>query len=137
MLYPRQHQNAAITMLRDRLNGFTRAALLTGDKREGALRDGAVKILTMHSARGLQFRIVLLLWTDLLPYRGIDSPVDRSLLYVAATRAEDVLVILHSGKSPYVDEIYRALGRIPPPPTLPTILTPFSDARRLRRSEMT
>jgi hypothetical protein len=26
-----------------------------------------VKILPMHSARGLQFRIVLLLWADLLP----------------------------------------------------------------------
>jgi superfamily I DNA/RNA helicase len=67
----------------------------------------------MHSARGLQFRIVVLLWADLLPYNGIDSPVDRGLLYVAATRAEDLLVILHSGMSPYVDELYRVLEIAP------------------------
>ena len=36
------------------------------------------------------------------------------LLYVAMTRAEDMLVILHSGNSSYVEELYRALGTVPP-----------------------
>jgi ATP-dependent exoDNAse (exonuclease V) beta subunit len=52
-----------VTTLCDRLNGFTRAVLPAGDKPSGTLRDEAVKILPMHSARGLQFRIVLLLWS--------------------------------------------------------------------------
>jgi hypothetical protein len=30
------------------------------------------------------------------------------------TRAEDMLVILHSGCSSYVDELYHALGTAPP-----------------------
>jgi superfamily I DNA/RNA helicase len=70
----------------------------------------------MHSARGLQFRIVLLLWADLLPsnFKGRGGDVDRGLLYVAMTRAEEMLVILHSGSSPYVEEIYRATGTLPP-----------------------
>jgi superfamily I DNA/RNA helicase len=70
----------------------------------------------MHSARGLQFRIVLLLWADLLPspFKGRDDGTDRGLLYVAMTRAEDMLVILHSGSSSYVEELYRALGTVPP-----------------------
>ena len=30
------------------------------------------------------------------------------------TRADDMLVILHSGSSSYVEELYRALGTVPP-----------------------
>src|SRR5262245_39302029 len=67
VLYPRRRRNAAVTALCDRLNGFTRAVLPAGDKPTGTLRDQAVKILPMHSARGLQFRIVVLLWADQLP----------------------------------------------------------------------
>ena len=67
VLYPRRRPDAAATALCDRLNGFTRAVLPAGDKPTGTLRDQAVKILPMHSARGLQFRIVLLLWADLCP----------------------------------------------------------------------
>jgi superfamily I DNA/RNA helicase len=112
VLYPRRRPDAAVTALCDRLNGFTRAVLPAGDKPTGTLRDQAVKILPMHSARGLQFRIVLLLWADLLPspFNSRDDGIDRGLLYVAMTRAEDMLVILHSGNSSYVEELYRALG---------------------------
>lgn len=86
--------------------------LLSGDSRVGALQDDSVKILSIRRARGLQFRIVLLLWADLLGPRvenGEDES-ERGLLYVATTRAEDMLVILHSARSAYVDEIYRAVG---------------------------
>lgn len=116
VLYPRRRPDATVAVLRDRLNGFTRTVLLAGESPIGALHDEAVKILPMHSARGLQFRIVLLLWVDLLPspFKSGEDGTDRGLLYVATTRAEDMLVILHSGKSPYVDELYRALGRTPP-----------------------
>jgi hypothetical protein len=115
VLYPRwrhpsRHRDATMLALRDRLNGFTRAVLLAGNSPTGRLYDDAVKILPMHSARGLQFRIVLLLWVDLLPSKGSDDDFDRGLLYVAATRAEDILVILHSGWSPFVDELNRAMG---------------------------
>lgn len=81
-----------------------------GDKPTGTLRDEAMK-----SARGLQFRLVVLLWADLLPspFKGRDD-IDRGLLYVAMTRAEDMLVILHSGSSPYIEELYRTLGIVPP-----------------------
>jgi superfamily I DNA/RNA helicase len=116
VLYPRRRPDAAVTTLCDRLNGFTRAVLPAGDKPTGTLRDEAVKILPMRSARGLQFRIVLLLWADLLPstFKNRDDGIDRGLLYVAMTRAEDMLVILHSGSSSYVEELYRVLGTVSP-----------------------
>jgi superfamily I DNA/RNA helicase len=116
VLYPRRRPEVAVTAFCDRLNGFTRAVLPAGDRPTGTLRDEAVKIMPMHSARGLQFRIVLLLWTDLLPspFKSGANGIDRGLLYVAMTRAEDMLVILHSGRSPYVEELYRALGTVFP-----------------------
>ena len=118
VLYPRRHPHAEVNVkaLCERLSGFTRAVLLAGDKAKGALRDNSVKIMPMPGARGLQFRIVVLLWTHLLPstFKDRDDGIERALLYVAMTRAEDMLVILHSGSSPYVDEIYRALGRAAP-----------------------
>ncbi len=117
VLYPHRRPDAAVQTLCDRLNRITRAVLPAGDTPTGALRDEAVKILPMLSARGLQFRIVVLLWADLLPrrFRTSDAHIDRSLLYVALTRAEDMLVILHSGRSAYVEELYRALGAEPAP----------------------
>jgi superfamily I DNA/RNA helicase len=71
--------------------------------------------MPIHSSRGLQFRIVLLLWTDLLPssFRNSNENIDRGLLYVAMTRAEDMLVILHSGDSAYVEELCGAMGVAP------------------------
>jgi superfamily I DNA/RNA helicase len=115
VLYPRRRPDADVTALCDRLNGFTRAVLPAGDQPTGTLRDEAVKIMPIHSARGLQFRIVLLLWADLLPspFKSGADGIDRGLLYVAMTRAEDMLVILHSGRSSYVEELYRALGTVP------------------------
>jgi hypothetical protein len=114
VLYPRKRHDASVTTLCDRLNAFSRAVLVSGDKPTGTLQDDAVKILSMHAARGLQFRIVLPLWADLLGSRSDNDERDRALFYVAMTRAEDMLVVLHSGKSSYVDELYRALGKTPP-----------------------
>jgi len=112
----RRHPKADVMELHKRLSGFTRAVMLAGGKQMGKLRDHAVKILPMQSARGLQFRIVILLWTDLLPspFKGRGEGIVRSLLYVAMTRAEELLVVLHSGCSKYVEEIYRSSGTLPP-----------------------
>ena len=55
----------------------------------------------MASSRGPQFGIVVPLSAGaLLP----KFKAHRSLLYVAMTRAEDLLVILHSGQPAYIDE---------------------------------
>ncbi len=62
---------------------------------------GAITLCTMHSCKGLQWRAVLILWADLLPY-GRDPEqwkLERGLMYVAMTRAEDELVLTRSGYS--------------------------------------
>jgi hypothetical protein len=45
------------------------------------------------------------------PFKSRDDGIDRGLLYIAMTRAEDMLVILHSGSSSYVEELYRSITR--------------------------
>jgi superfamily I DNA/RNA helicase len=68
----------------------------------------------MHSCKGLQWRAVLVLWADLLPY-GRDPEqrkLERGLMYVAMTRAEDELVLTRSGYSPFTSEIEAALPRV-------------------------
>jgi superfamily I DNA/RNA helicase len=65
----------------------------------------------MHSCKGLQWRAVLILWADLLPY-GRDPEqwkLERGLMYVAMTRAEYELVLTRSRYSPFTDEIEAAL----------------------------
>ena len=52
--------------------------------------ESGVKLQTIHSAKGLQYRAVILLWADLLN-------AERRLLYVGLTRAEDLLAVLWSG----------------------------------------
>lgn len=82
------------------------SVVLSGE-RPGKLADPGIRILSMKASPGLQFRFVILLWTDLLPahFSGDD---DEALLYVAMTRAEDVLVVLHSKPSDFVDRIAKA-----------------------------
>jgi superfamily I DNA/RNA helicase len=75
-----------------------------------------VKISTIHSSKGLQFRAVILMWADLLPsnLEDRDDESERKLVYVALTRAEDHLAITHSGSSAYVDEIRRNIEAATP-----------------------
>ena len=71
------------------------------------VRPGRPLIMTMHRAKGLEFTHVLLLDVNTLldPRRRYREPLDktaladwrlreRSLLYVAATRARDVLAVV-------------------------------------------
>jgi superfamily I DNA/RNA helicase len=107
ILYPWQQPEAALHKLCERLNSFAPAVVLDRKTPRGTLWSDSIKVLTMAGARGLQFRIVVLLWAGALPsqFKVHANGADRSLLYVAMTRAEDMLVILHSGHSAYIDEL--------------------------------
>lgn len=77
-----------------------------------ASRTGAVQLGTMHRAKGLEFKAVLVLGCSdrevpsPLATRGVDDPQDREvaearerrLLYVAMTRARDELTVSWTGK---------------------------------------
>ena len=48
------------------------------------------------------------------PAMSIHTKLPTSAPQAVDTRADDMLVILHSGSSSYVEELYRALGTVPP-----------------------
>jgi len=78
-----------------------------GGNSRGRIVEAGIKCQTILHAKGLQYRLVFLIWADLLPshFDDTDSVSERSQLYVAITRAEEHLVITASGSSPFIEEI--------------------------------
>jgi len=67
-----------------------------------------LKVSTIHSAKGLQFRAVILFGADYLPYseEAEDTETGERLFYVALTRAEDLLAVAAGGRSSkFVDRL--------------------------------
>jgi len=85
-----------------------------------------IKILTIHSAKGLEFPVVCLagLHSGILPRRvrrtddeeaELQIERDRSLMYVGMTRAAEALYLLTSKEapSPFVTELGQTVRREP------------------------
>ena len=62
----------------------------------------AVKIMTMHSSKGLEFPLVVIPGVGALPGRYDDPVSDAKLLYVAMTRSTDKLLLTASRESEFV-----------------------------------
>lgn len=75
-------------------------------------RRPSVKLLTMHSAKGLEFSKVFVPGLQALPMR--DESLDEAvrLLYVAMTRATGELVLSAHGGSPVVDRVRESLAAV-------------------------
>lgn len=72
----------------------------------------SVKLVTMHSAKGLEFPLVFVAGLQALPWR--DEPLDEAvrLLYVAMTRATRELVLSTHGPSAVVQRVKAALATV-------------------------
>ncbi|ADV28862.1 NERD domain protein [Pseudoxanthomonas suwonensis 11-1] len=84
--------------------------LVASDQRRRELFNGdaSVKVMTMHSSKGLEFDTVFI--PGICELASRDADVDRRqqqvrLLYVAMTRALRQLEISHHGESPMVDQV--------------------------------
>jgi DNA helicase II / ATP-dependent DNA helicase PcrA len=81
--------------LESALGGFLRAAALVGDDKDDAdAKRGRVTLMTLHSAKGLEFPYVMMVGVEeeLLPHKrtmelGGDLSEERRLCYVGITRA--------------------------------------------------
>jgi ATP-dependent exoDNAse (exonuclease V) beta subunit len=113
MLYPNAASQADRALLEEYADWMnSKGVPCSWLSRDYSSRDEAandrLKIQTIHSAKGLQYRAVIILWADKLP-RSSSSPDgrlrDRRLLYVAMTRAVSLLAITASGRSAFVREI--------------------------------
>ena len=75
-------------------------------------RQPGVKLLTLHSAKGLEFSLVAVAGLQARPFRG--EPVDDALrlLYVAMTRATQQLLLSAHRDSALVQQIRQALQAV-------------------------
>ncbi|MGA7122978.1 MAG: UvrD-helicase domain-containing protein [Polyangiaceae bacterium] len=107
------------------LVGFLERVTLASDI-DGMEEGGCVVLMTVHSAKGLEFERVLLtgMEEEMFPYKGVDPgesdelEEERRLAYVAITRARKQLVMLHTqtrqifGKTRW-NRPSRFLGELP------------------------
>lgn len=97
LLYRKADRSVTLENLTARLRDLAPVVWLnqraTGvDPRQKVLEPG-IKLQTIHSAKGLQYRAVILLFSDQLGASDGDLEQDRRLLYVALTRPEEVLAV--------------------------------------------
>lgn len=67
--------------------------------------DPPITVSTLHSAQGLQWRAVIIMWANLLGSHQSTVDQDRALLYVGMTRAEDFLFISSSAETAITRQI--------------------------------
>ncbi len=75
-------------------------------------RRPSVKLLTMHSAKGLEFPLVFVAGLQALPMRDESLEDAARLLYVAMTRATHELVLAAHGSSPIVARVRASLAHV-------------------------
>jgi hypothetical protein len=82
-------------------------------KGKDRVTEPGLKIQTIDSSKGLQYRAAILMWADLLPSNLPDSDKDqdRRKLYVALTRAQDFLAVTYSEDSELTKKLESSWSR--------------------------
>jgi DNA helicase-2/ATP-dependent DNA helicase PcrA len=87
------------------IDGFLERVTLRTDVDDIESEGGAVTLMTVHAAKGLEFRGVIMtgMEEDMFPYRSMqdstrpdDLDEERRLAYVAITRARERLLLVHA-----------------------------------------
>ena len=109
------------SVFQNRMEEFLERALLgaEGDlqrRGEGAVQSGAVRLMTLHACKGLEFPVVFLAGVNAgdLPLEREKSPTDveeeRRLFFVGMTRAREELIVSYGGQpSAFVDELPESI----------------------------
>jgi hypothetical protein len=72
----------------------------------------SIKLMTMHSSKGLEFPVVFIPGLGYLPNAQGAIADEARLLYVAMTRAIEVLVLTGDRRSAFVERLKGALARV-------------------------
>lgn len=83
-----------------------------GGKRTLFVVEDAVKLVTMHSSKGLEFPFVIIPGLGSLPKPGKDEAEEARLLYVAMTRATERLVLIHHEDSIFSQRIRTSINEV-------------------------
>ena len=66
-----------------------------------------VKLMTMHSSKGLEFPLVVVAGLGHLPVTGADPTAEARLLYVAMTRSTERLLLTGHGNGAFLKRLHR------------------------------
>ena len=87
------------------------SALTKGYRREEQEPAG-VTLTSLHSSKGLEFPVVLLIGLNLLDAREEQFADEVRLLYVGMTRATSELYLSAAGPSQFADSVEHAIARL-------------------------
>ena len=66
----------------------------------------SIKVQTVASSKGLQYRVVFVMWADRFePHTRADLDLQQRYLYVALTRASDVLIVTYSKENEFIERM--------------------------------
>jgi hypothetical protein len=75
-------------------------------------RKPSVRLVTLHSAKGLEFSHVFVAGLQAMPHKGVNLEEEVRLLYVGMTRATQTLTLSATGRSLMVDRVASALEAV-------------------------
>ncbi len=81
-------------------------------KRELFASGDTVKLLTMHSSKGLEFPFVAIPGLGTLPHPAKKESEEARLLYVAMTRATEQLLLVHHTESEFTRRIRASINEV-------------------------
>ncbi len=84
----------------------------SGGKNALFLVKDTVKLVSMHSSKGLEFPLVIISGLGDLPRPGDDETAEARLLYVAMTRATERLLLLHHADSVFSKRIRDSINEV-------------------------
>lgn len=84
--------------------------ILSGQKSSARKSKNTVKLVTMHSSKGLEFPVVFVAGLGYLPSKNQEEKEEARLLYVAMTRAMDELILTGHQNSGFVERMRGVVG---------------------------
>jgi superfamily I DNA/RNA helicase len=95
----------------------------------------SVKLITMHSSKGLEFPLVCIPGVGAGTTEDADLQDEARLLYVAMTRSTRELVMTHGARSVLVEKMHKAMGVLPTSERRTRILTGPADTGKTGKGE--
>ncbi len=71
----------------------------------------AVKLMTMHSSKGLEFPVMAVAGVGYMPVQSADEAAEAKLLYVALTRSTEKLLVTGHQETQFIAEL-QAVGKV-------------------------
>jgi superfamily I DNA/RNA helicase len=77
------------------------------------LTEDTIKLMTMHSSKGLEFPVVAISGIGYMPAEHTDKTAEAKLLYVAMTRATEKLLLTSHQESAFFTDLLAAQAQQP------------------------